>query len=162
MLRRPPPSAAAPTCASTTIGSRRAGKSGAACGSCCCPSYKSKVIRMLLSRHRRQIIDAGSFAADAPYAEQAGRKEGRLDGALLSAWGRVSPYLLSALARDRLKRFAGRAEDLEPQLVDLPDRRLRELADELRARLLSASLYSHERALSFALAREAARRHLGM
>ena len=74
-----------------------------------CPSYRSKVIRMLLSRHRRQIIDAGSFAADAPYAEQAARKEGRLDGALLSAWGRVSPYLLSALTRDRLKRFAGRA-----------------------------------------------------
>ena len=63
---------------------------------------------MLLSRHRRQIIDAGSFAADAPYAERAARKEGRLDGALLGAWGRVSPYLLSALARDRLKRFAGR------------------------------------------------------
>ena len=53
---------------------------------------------MLLSRHRRQIIDAGSFAADAPYAEQAARKEGRLDGALLGAWGRISPYLLSALA----------------------------------------------------------------
>ena len=117
---------------------------------------------MLLSRHRRQIIDAGSFAADAPYAEQAARKEGRLDAALLGAWGRVSPYLLSALARDRLKRFAGRAEDLEPQLVNLPDRRLRELADELRARLLSASFHSHERAFSFALAREAARRHLGM
>jgi preprotein translocase subunit SecA len=117
---------------------------------------------MLLSRHRQQIIDARSLSADAPYAEQAARKEGRLDGVLLSAWGRVSPYLLSAPARDRLKRFARRVQDLELQLVNLPDRRLRELADELRARLLSASLQSHEMALSFALAREAARRHVGM
>ena len=39
---------------------------------------------------------------------------------------------------------------------------MRELADELRARLLSASPHSHEMALSFALAREAARRHVGM
>jgi preprotein translocase subunit SecA len=117
---------------------------------------------MLLSRHRQQIIDARSLSADAPYAEQAARKEGRLDGVLLSAWGRVSPYLLSAPARDRLKRFARRVQDLELQLVNLPDRRLRELADELRARLLSASLQSHAMALSFALAREAARRHVGM
>src|SRR3954454_3461532 len=111
MLRRPPPSAAAPTCASTTIGSRRACRSGAACGSCCCLGFKSKVIRMLLSRHRQQIIDARSWAADAPYAEQAARKEGRLDGVLLSAWGRVSPYLVSAPARDRLKHFAQRVQD---------------------------------------------------
>jgi preprotein translocase subunit SecA len=117
---------------------------------------------MLLSDHRRQIIDARSLAADAPYAEQAARKEGRLDGALLSAWGRVSPYLLSVPARDRLKRFARRVEDLELQLVNLPDQALRERADELRARLLSASFHSHEIALSFALAREAACRHVGM
>ena len=52
---------------------------------------------MLLALRRRQIIDAVALTADAPYAERAERKEGRLDGALLSAWGRVSPYLLSAL-----------------------------------------------------------------
>ena len=99
MLRRRPRSAAAPTCASTMNGSRRASRSGGACGSSCCPGFRSEVISMLLARRRRQIIDAGSLAADAPYAEQAERKEGRLDGALLGAWGRVSPYLLSALAR---------------------------------------------------------------
>ena len=94
-----PRSAAAPTCASTMNGSRQASRSGAACGSCCFPGFRSEVGSMLLSRRRRQIIDAGSLTTDAPYAEQAARKEGRLDGALLSAWGRVSPYLLSALAR---------------------------------------------------------------
>jgi preprotein translocase subunit SecA len=117
---------------------------------------------MLLSGHRRQIINAGSQTANAPYMERAGRKEGWLDGVLLGAWGRVLPHLPSALARDRLKRLAQRVEDLEPQLINLTDRRLRELADELRARLLLASLHSHEMALSFALAREAAGRHVGM
>ena len=117
---------------------------------------------MLLARRRRQIIDAVSLTTDAPYAEQAERKEGRLDGALLSAWGRVSPYLLSALARRRLERLVRQVEDLEPQLINLPDHRLRERADELRVRLLSASFHSREMALSFALAREAARRHVGM
>ena len=117
---------------------------------------------MLLARRRRQIIDAVSLTAEAPYAEQAERKEGRLDGALLSAWGRVSPYLLSALARRRLERLVRQVEDLEPQLINLPDHRLRERADELRVRLLSASFHSREMALSFALAREAARRHVGM
>ena len=117
---------------------------------------------MLRARRRRPMIDATSLAADAPYAEQAERKEGKHDGALLAAWGRISPYLLSALARNRLERLARQVEDLEPQLIDLPDHRLRERADELRVRLLSASFHSREMALSFALAREAARRHLGM
>jgi preprotein translocase subunit SecA len=117
---------------------------------------------MLLSHQQRQIVGAGPLAIDAPYAEQATRKEGRIDGVLLGAWGCTSPYLLSQLARRRLKRFAGRVEDLEPELVNLADRRLCELADELRARLLSTSLHSHEMAISFALAREVARRHVGM
>ena len=39
----------------------------------------------------------------------------------------ISPYVLSALSRTRLERFARRVEDLEPQLVTLPDWRLREL-----------------------------------
>ena len=112
---------------------------------------------------RRRHIDVNPPpAADAPYAEQADRKEGKLDGALLSAYGRVSPYLLSALKRAGLERLARRVEDLEPQLVNLPDGRLRERADELRARLLSAGFHSREMALSFALAREAARRYVGM
>ena len=96
------------------------------------------------------------MSADAPYAEQAARNESGLDTALLRAWGRVSPFLLSALARDRLKRFASQVEALEPRFANLSDVRLREFADELRARLVSTSLHSHEMAASFALAREAA------
>jgi preprotein translocase subunit SecA len=117
---------------------------------------------MLHSYRRQQVIDAGSPAADAPYAEKADRKEGHLDGALLGAWGRVSPYLFSKLARDRLRRLTLQVDNLEPLLKSSPDRLLRELADELRPRLLSASLYSQEIAHSFALVREAAHRHLGM
>ena len=37
--------------------------------------------------------------ADAPYAERASRRESRLDGAMLGAWGRISPYLLPGLAQ---------------------------------------------------------------
>src|SRR5262249_29486632 len=149
-----------PTCALTTIGSLPASRSGAGCGSCCSPGCSSDVTDMLVSRRPRSRIDPAP-AADAPYVERANRKESRLDGALLGAWGSISPYLLSALVRGRLKRFALRVEKLEPQLTNLTDGRLRELADELRARLPSASLYSQEMALSFALAREAARRHVG-
>lgn len=105
---------------------------------------------------------AGSLAIDAPYAERASRKDGRIDGALLGGWGRASPHLLSAIRRHRLSRFARLIETLEPQVANLPDRRLRELADDLRARLRSARLFSRESALSFALVREAARRHVGM
>jgi preprotein translocase subunit SecA len=117
---------------------------------------------MLYSYRRQQVIDAGSPTADAPYAEKADRKENHLDGALLGAWGHVSPYFLSALARNRLKCLALQVDSLEPLFRNFADRRLRELADELRPRLLSASLYSQEIARSFALVREAARRYLGM
>ena len=116
----------------------------------------------MLHSRRRQIIGSCSVTADAPYAEKAALNESGLDAVLLRSWGRVSPFLMSALARDRLKRFTRQVEDLEPQLATLPDHRLRELANELRARLVSASLLSHETATSFALAREAARRHVGM
>ena len=117
---------------------------------------------MLLSRRRRQTIGFCSVSADAPYVERAARKESGLDAALLGAWGRISPHVLSALSRIRLGRFARKVDDLEPQLVTLTDRQLRDFADELRPRIISASIYSHEMAVSFALAREAARRHVGM
>jgi preprotein translocase subunit SecA len=102
-----------------------------------------------------------TLTADAPYAERASGKESRLDAVLLGAWGRISPYVLSALVRERLKRFALRVEKLEPQLTTLTDRRLLERAAELRGRLPSAGLQSHDMAVSFALTREAARRHVG-
>ena len=117
---------------------------------------------MLLSRNRRQIIDFGSVSADAPYVERTAPTESGLDAALLGAWGQVSPHVQSALSRARLRRFAQLVEDQEPRLVSLKDGRLRDFADELRPRMMSASLYSHEMAVSFALAREAARRHVGM
>lgn len=117
---------------------------------------------MFHSYRRQQLIDAGSPAADAPYAEKADRKESHLDDALLGAWGHVSPYLLSKLTRSRLERIALQVDNLEPLFKSCPDRRLRELADELRPRLLSAGPYSQEIVRSFALVREAARRHLGM
>ena len=79
-----------------------------------------------------------------------------------NAWGRVSPYLLSGLERRQLDRLVQRAEDQEKRLTGLPDERLRQTADELRGRLLSASFDADEIALAFALAREAARRHTGM
>ena len=117
---------------------------------------------MMHSRRQPQSIDTGSLSTDAPYAERAARKDGPLDGALLGAWGRISPYLLSVPMRGRLKRFARRVDALGPQVANLTDRRLLELADELRARLVSARRRSHEIALSFALAREVAGRHVGM
>jgi preprotein translocase subunit SecA len=117
---------------------------------------------MLAAKLRHRTIGAGPLAMDAPYAERTVAKESWLDGALLGAWGRVSPYLQPVLWHARLTRFARRVQDLEPQLADLPDRRLRALADELRTRLPSAGVHSHDMAVSFALAREAARRRAGM
>jgi preprotein translocase subunit SecA len=102
------------------------------------------------------------LATNAPYIERAARKESRLDGALLEAWGRVSPHLLSALTRRRLRRFVQQVEALEPQFAGKTDRHLREFAEDLRPRLLSTALLSPAMALSFALAREAARRQAGM
>lgn len=117
---------------------------------------------MLIAQSRPRAFQRGLLATDAPYAERAAGKESRLDGALLGAWGRASPHLLSAPVRDRFARFANQVEALEPRLANLADRRLRETADELRPRLLSAKPLSAAMATSFALAREAARRHVGM
>jgi preprotein translocase subunit SecA len=115
---------------------------------------------MLVASRPHPLIGP-TLTANAPYAERAGGRESRLDGALLGAWGRISPYLLSAPRRERLKRFALRVEELEPQITNLTDRRLLERADELRARLPSSGLHSQDMAVSFALTREAARRHVG-
>ena len=94
---------------------------------------------MLVASRPRPLIGS-ALTADAPYVERASRRESRLDGALLGAWGRISPYLLSALVRERLKRFALRVEKLEPQLTNLTDGCLLERAEALRARLPSAGL----------------------
>ena len=55
-----------------------------------------------------------------------------------------------------------RAEDEETRVGALTDQRLREAADEMRARLLVLRANADEIASAFALAREAARRHCGL
>src|SRR5262245_5178923 len=115
----------------------------------------------MIVTHRRKLY-AGLLSVGTPYMEKADRRENGLDVALLSAWGGVSAYLLSRLERRRLERLVRRVEDKEKQLTMLPDQQLRHTAEQLRGRLLSASLDSDEMSLAFALAREAARRHTGM
>ena len=117
---------------------------------------------MTVTYRRRPVTDPGSLSAGTPYAEQADRQENRLDSALLHAWGRVSPYLLSGLWRRQLDRLVQRAEDQEKRLIALPDERLRHAADALRGRLSSANGDLDDIASAFALARETARRYSGM
>jgi preprotein translocase subunit SecA len=70
--------------------------------------------------------------------------------------------LLSGVWRRQLDRLVQRAEHQEKRLSALPDGLLRQTADALRGRLLSASCDLDDIALAFALAREAAHRHTGM
>ena len=117
---------------------------------------------MTVAHRQRPMTDAGPLSVGTPYAEQADRRENRLDSALLHAWGRASPYLLSRLWRKRLDRLVQRAEDQEKRLTIQPDEQLRQTADALRGRLSSATCNLEDIGLAFALARESARRHTGM
>src|SRR3954469_25982837 len=112
--------------------------------------------------HRRRPIAPTLLSAGTPYVERADHRENGLDTVLLTAWGRVSPHLLSGLERTQLERLVQRAQGQEKRLIGLRDEQLRQTADELRGRLLSTSFDADEIALSFALAREAARRRTGM
>jgi len=113
--------------------------------------------------HRlRSIENYKALSPGTPYVERSDRQQSRLDGTLLNAWGRASPYLLSGIGRRRLERLVRGVEDTEKQLDVLTDRGLRQSADELRERLVSAGQGSDEIAFAFSLAREAARRHAGM
>ncbi len=111
---------------------------------------------------RRPMTDPGPLSTGTPYVEKADSRENRFDSALLHAWGRASPHLLSRLERKQLERFVQRVEDQENRLTGLRDEQLRQTADELRGRLLSTSFDTDQIASAFALAREAARRHTGM
>ena len=117
---------------------------------------------MTVTYRRRPATDPGIPSAGTPYVEQGDRQENRLDSALLHAWGRVSPHLLSGHWRRQLDRLVQRAQDQEKRLTALRDEQLRQTADALRGRLLSTSFDLDEIASAFALAREAARRHTGM
>jgi preprotein translocase subunit SecA len=113
-------------------------------------------------RGRRSVENPRSLSVGTPYLERTDRHEDRLDGTLLNGWGRVTSYLPSAIGRKGFDRVTHGAERAEAQLSVLTDRALRQRADELRERLVSASQSSDETAVAFALAREAARRHAGM
>jgi preprotein translocase subunit SecA len=117
---------------------------------------------MTVAHRQRLMTEPRLLSAGTPYVEQADRRENRLDSALLHAWGRASPYLLSRLWRKRLDRLVQRAEDQEKRVTVQPDERLRQTADALRGRLSSATCNLDDIGLAFALAREAARRHTGM
>ena len=117
---------------------------------------------MRVMYQRPPMTDSGCLSGGTPYTEVADRQENRLDSALLYAWGRVSPYLLSGLWRRQLDRLVRRAEDQEKRLIVLPDEQLRHAANALRGRLSSTNGGLDDIALAFALARETARRHAGM
>ena len=117
---------------------------------------------MTVAHRQRLMTEPRLLSAGTPYVEQADRQENRLDSALLHAWGRASPYLLSRLWRERLDRLVQRAEDQEKWVTVQPDERLRQTADALRGRLSSANCTLDDTGLAFALAREAARRQTGM
>jgi preprotein translocase subunit SecA len=87
-------------------------------------------------------------------------QDNRFDRALMSAWGRLSPYVASA--GNRLARFADKVETLETTIKPLSDAQLRRTADGLRVRLPRARRDLEAVALAFAAAREATRRHSGM
>ncbi len=105
--------------------------------------------------HQPDVISPG-----AAYDERRDWQDNRLDRALLSLWGRASPYLTSE--QTRFERFARRVEGYEGTIQPAADERLRQLADGLRVRLSGAGPDGDGLAFAFALAREAARRHAGM
>jgi preprotein translocase subunit SecA len=113
------------------------------------------------ARRQRSIENYSVLSPGTPYVERFDRQLSRLDGSLLNAWGRVSPYL-SGIGRRRLERLVQHAEDMEKQLDVLTDKGLRQCAEGLRERLVLAGKGSDEVAFAFSLAREAARRHVGM
>ena len=111
---------------------------------------------------QRLSVGAKRIAVATPYHELSKRHDSRIDRALLAAWGQLSPRLLSVLQQRRLRRFVKNVEGREKTLAGLLDQQLRQHADELRAQLSRGSADAKAAALAFALAREAAHRHLGL
>lgn len=111
---------------------------------------------------RRRGIDQGRLAPGAPYPEQVERPGSRLDETLFRIWGSLAPRLVSGAELRRLGRIVRCVEDCEPRLAAMSDARIRQTAEDLRARLVSARADRATLSLAFALAREAAHRHAGM
>jgi len=116
---------------------------------------------MSAPRHR-QFVSAKRMVVATPYVERSRRQEGRIDSALLSAWGQLSTRPTSMFGHRRLWRFVRDVERLELSVKSLSDQQVRQSADDLRA-LLSRSRTDPEAVrLAFALTRETARRHTGL
>ena len=112
--------------------------------------------------HAPGLSPSGARLATAtPYAERAHQRDNRLDLALLSGWGRISPALLSGITRRRLDRFAQAVDLHERSVAILSDEALRQAASRLRHRNTTADKRDAV-AIAFALAREASRRQSGM
>jgi preprotein translocase subunit SecA len=97
-----------------------------------------------------------------PYPERSDSRSSRVDRVLLNLWGRASSHLLSEAGKRQRKELVDRAEAREKKLTSLSDTQLRQTADELRSRLISAAFNLEEIGSAFAVVREAARRHTGM
>jgi hypothetical protein len=65
------------------------------------------------------VSNATRLSAGAPYLERLDHREGRLDAALLKAWGSVAPYLFSGVERRRLDRFVESVETRGEELTAL-------------------------------------------
>ena len=111
---------------------------------------------------RPQAGNFGLLATAAPYPERDDHPETWIDAALLTAWGRISPYLTSGPERCRLNRFVKQVENHERNLIGQSDESFRHSVDQMRRIFLTTRSRSNAVALAFAFAREAARRHLGM
>ena len=94
------------------------------------------------------------------YPERGAAREGRLDRALRSLFGRVAQR--RRFRASRRTEFVRCVEDLSASLRGQPDARLRARAQDLRHRLAVQGLADDLIPHAFALVRETARRTLGM
>jgi preprotein translocase subunit SecA len=134
--------------------------SGGACANFFCRGCRLEV--MTVVTRQRLPVGAKRISVATPYRELSEHHDSRMDRALLAAWGQLSPRLLPVLQQRRLRRFVESVEGREKTLTGLSDQQLRQHADELRVQLSRGSADGKAAALAFALAREAARRHLGL
>lgn len=95
-----------------------------------------------------------------PYPERADEKEWQTDAMLLQAWGHFSTRHLSQFKRRPLQSFVDDVEAEEPSVAPLSDAQLLAAAESERTRLAPADARKLQ-VRSFALTREAARRHVG-
>jgi preprotein translocase subunit SecA len=98
----------------------------------------------------------------APYAERSDRQESAWDRACLSGWGRVAPLLSSGIACRRLGAFVKSVQSQEASVAILGQAGLREAAEDVRTQCAEKPGNREHTVRAFSLAREAARRYLGL